>query len=110
MSQVEQLALTFPTCVLPACASPVDEAGQACPGCVEAFGPWLRVVEGPVMTPEEINARDEAIRAAVRAQVVRIVAPDPECRQNQTCWLCEERRTCTRTASGWECDTCGEVR
>lgn len=32
-----------------------------------------------------------------------------ERKSNQRCWLCEQRRTCTREQLGWECDTCREI-
>lgn len=35
---------------------------------------------------------------------------EPERKANQRCWLCEERRTCTKQAHGWECDVCLKIR
>jgi hypothetical protein len=42
----------------------------------------------------------------------RAVAPtrQTERKQNQTCWLCEQRRTCTQADHGWECDDCRQVQ
>ncbi len=34
----------------------------------------------------------------------------PQRKANQRCWLCEERRTCTKAERGWECGTCQQVR
>lgn len=106
-------------CVLPGCHTPMPTAGEPCPDCVTAFGSMLHRSEGPALTAEQIRERDDAAMAAVRAQQALASlrpqpvtpAPEqaPERKRNQTCWMCEERRTCTRTRDGWECDTCRQV-
>ena len=50
------------SCVLPGCRTPVVLVGDACDGCVEAFGPMLRIDRGGRrMTAEEIAERDRSI-------------------------------------------------
>lgn len=123
------------TCVLPGCPYPVALAGDVCEECLAVFGPMLQETDRPPLTAEQIEARDrgtadmyrlmahvaakmeaeaEAAAAAGVLALEDLPEPEPvdtrERKRNQTCWLCEERRTCTRTDSGWECDTCIEVR
>ena len=95
----------FPSCVLPGCDHPVTVVGEPCGGCVEAFGPMLREVDRPALTAAQITERDTAVAYAYRAQRDLV-----ERKANQRCWICEERHTCTRAPSGWECDACREVR
>jgi hypothetical protein len=89
-------------CVLPGCGNLVPELGEACSGCLEAFGSRLRFVPAPPPLSEEDQA-------AVAEFAARRQAPELERRANQRCWLCEERRTCIRTAAGWECPRCAAV-
>ena len=107
----------FPTCVLPGCHQVVAETGAVCAECVAVFGECLVFGDGPAMTEEHIEARDRDTAAVYRA-MLEIAAnpnpeprpePEPERKRNQTCWLCEERRTCTREPMGWECATCKEI-
>ncbi len=102
----------FGACVLPGCQNVVTEPTEPCADCVAAFGPMLRPTAAPI-TVGDVEARDTYVRDAYRKQ--REVAAGPlnaeqERKAMQLCWLCEERRTCTRTANGWECGTCGQVR
>lgn len=106
-----QLTL-MPACVLPGCRLPTEEVGHPCADCRALFaaepGGWRLVQHADVepMTETEIEERDEAVRAAQRAQYE---TPGVERKQNQRCWLCEQRRTCTRQPAGWECDECAEL-
>lgn len=107
----------FPTCVLPGCTQMVPETGGVCDECVEVFGECLAFGDGPGMTEEQIEARDKGTAELYRAMREIAANPIPEPRpepelerkRNQTCWLCEERRTCTQMPMGWECDTCKEI-
>lgn len=114
-----------PTCVLPGCTEPVAEQGAACQSCIDDWGPHLQASDGPAMTAEDQQARD---RATQKAYAIQLAGNDPEKiaavhahyaepataprsgapvgKANQRCWLCEERRTCTQEANGWECKTC----
>lgn len=113
-----------PTCVLPGCSNPVHEQGRPCEECVAAFGDYLRVGHGPGLTAEQQAARDaETMRgyamhtppiepppARRPPQAPARPAQEPERKQNQTCWMCERRRTCTKQEHGWECDECLTIR
>jgi hypothetical protein len=101
----------FADCVLPGCPHPVEDAGQACRSCREAFGDMLAPAQAEAMTAEDIAHRDHAVREAYAArrdtgQAEAAGETAAESRPNQRCWLCEERRTCTRRPGGWECRTC----
>jgi hypothetical protein len=51
------------------------------------------------------------VEAAVGRRLPTPKPPEePERKANQRCWMCEERRTCTKQANGWECDACREIR
>lgn len=54
-------------CVLPGCKPPVDEIGATCPGCVAAFGNWLRPAE-VLLTADQIRDRDAYVERAYHAQ------------------------------------------
>ena len=62
------LQLSFPQCVLPGCATHVDDYGDVCAGCVASFGPMLRTTDKPAMTAEEVADRDGQVHAAYAAQ------------------------------------------
>ncbi len=96
----------FADCVLPACNHPVIEAGEVCPDCRLAFGDLLRETEQPALTAEQIATRDADTRDAYAAMAR---GQEGEKRRNQQCWICEERRTCTRMSTGWECTTCAAI-
>ncbi|WP_256277792.1 hypothetical protein [Mycolicibacterium grossiae] len=55
-----------------------------------------------------LAGEDPARAAAVGAQPKR--EAEPERKANQRCWICEQRRTCTRQEHGWECDVCLKIR
>jgi hypothetical protein len=127
----------FATCPLPGCDTLVTDPTQPCQGCLAAFGDLLRCVD-TAQTSEQITAelaaRDAAVADMYRRRrelaaaahtgdpdaaglariesrlIARIPAADGDRKPNQTCWLCEERHTCTTTPQGWECDTCKQVR
>ena len=127
----------FATCPLPGCDHLVADATQPCDGCLAAFGNQLRRVQTEQTTEEiaaELATRDQAVHEMHRRRrelVAAAEAGDPDAarqarietraianlpvidgdrKPSQTCWLCEERHTCTKTPQGWECDTCQEVR
>lgn len=118
-------------CVLPGCRNSVSEQGLPCDECMAEFGSHLRATDGPRMTAESQAARDRETQHSYALQwaggnpasIAAAVAPCEGRREakagaddaldrkaNQRCWLCEERRTCTKQENGWECDTCGEIR
>lgn len=111
----EQVIREDAECVLPGCRERVDDVGQACADCIAAFGSYLVAVDREPMTTAAIAERD----AGTRELYVRMLTPTddppaPTRRQNQTCWLCEQRRACTLVDDRWECDACaatdGELR
>lgn len=119
--------VTGPRCILPGCGAPTTEQGMPCEDCAASFGCYLRQTEGPAMTAEAQARRDSethtayaallagedpARAAAVGAQRIAPAKPEgePERKANQRCWMCEQRRTCTKQADGWECDVCREIR
>jgi hypothetical protein len=106
VSQLDLLGLV-PRCVLPGCQALVDEWGRPCAECLSlttALGPLLRPVDRPPMTAEAIDERDAAVKAAYERQ--RAIERGEEKKPGQLCWLCERRRSCTKTPQGWECDEC----
>jgi hypothetical protein len=115
------------TCILPGCRNSVNDQGVPCSECMAEFGSHLRATDGPPMTAEAQADRDRetqhsyalqmagtnpALIAAAGAHYGSPPAASAETRErkaNQRCWLCEERRTCTKAERGWECDTCLDV-
>jgi hypothetical protein len=97
-------ARLFPECAVPGCRNPVEAIGHPCADCLEAFGPRLR--PGRPLTEEQITERDTGIKAAYAAMRALRIADGMEAKRNQMCWLCEQRRTCTKQERGWECDAC----
>lgn len=119
--------LAGPTCILPGCSNAVSEQGLPCDDCAAAFGGHLRQTDGPPMTAEAQARRDSETQATYavlfagadpalveaaggRLPAATPAAEPPERKANQRCWMCEERRTCTKQSRGWECDTCREIR
>lgn len=107
----------FATCALPGCNSPVVSWGEVCGGCQVDFNDYLRPArrDQPVLTEHDLEQRDLDVAAAHARQHGAPVSTEPrrvdhsgehERRANQRCWLCEQRRTCTRMPHGWECDHC----
>jgi hypothetical protein len=100
----------FATCVLPGCPDLVEAAGDPCPSCVAAFGTLLRQVpDAELLSAEQIAERDQAVQQHYRDRrtiPLPAGADDREWKPNQLCWLCEQRRLCTRTGQGWECRAC----
>jgi hypothetical protein len=108
------LVSLFATCALPGCPNPVVEWGQVCPDCVTACGPYLQPTrpDQPAITEAVLAERDLEVATAMR--LLRGVACGGRDatqirKQNQRCWLCEERHTCTQTGQGWECDRCRAI-
>jgi hypothetical protein len=97
----------FPECVLPGCKNLVEAIGHPCSDCLAAFGPdsLIQIRPGRPLTEDQIAERDDYTRAAYAAQR----ATGVEAKRNQTCWLCEQRRTCTKQEHGWECDACRRI-
>lgn len=114
------------SCILPGCTELAAEQGAAGHSCIDDWGPYLRAGAGPAMTAEEQGVRDSATR---RAYAMQLAGNDPKLiaavqaryadpptsdgggggpfgKANQRCWLCEQRRTCTREEHGWECKAC----
>ena len=102
--------LLFAACVLPGCTNLVEVVGQPCADCVAAFGGMLRATgreRDAAQIAAEIAERDAYVREAYQQQ--RAIAATPERKAMQVCWLCTERRTCTKVDSRWECDGCRET-
>lgn len=114
---------TGPRCILPGCGAPTSEQGRPCEDCAASFGGYLRQAGGPAMTVEAQARRDSETHTAYAALLAgedpaRAVAAgaqpkgevEPERKANQRCWICEQRRTCTKQDRGWECDDCLRIR
>jgi hypothetical protein len=107
----------FPQCVLPGCKNPVEQVGRPCADCARAFGgdSLIQLRVGQPMTAEKIAERDEGIKAAYAAMREVRIADGLEAKRNQICWLCHERRTCTKVPFGfgtelrWECAECRKI-
>ncbi|MCZ4553675.1 hypothetical protein [Gordonia rubripertincta] len=106
----------FARCVLPGCTHPADEQGHPCPDCSRAFTGYLHPAAARPVTEAEQHDRDEHIRAAQRAHLTVAAAAaaadttgEALTKPNQRCWLCDERRTCTRISGQWECRQCQTV-
>lgn len=106
----------FARCVLPGCANPVADQGHPCPDCERACAGFLRTsTDRAPLSAEQQTARDEQVRAAQRANADftrAIAAADPSAqitRANQRCWMCEQRRRCTRISGQWECRDCQTI-
>ncbi len=81
----------FTGCVLAGCSNIVAEDGELCSQCRHIFGDMIRLVS-------ERERAEQPRPAATGAQVLT--------RRNQRCWLCEQRRTCTRVGGQWACRDC----
>lgn len=113
--------LSLPTCVLPGCSTIVGDPTQPCDGCRVELGYWIRESDRPGPTQAEMDERDAQYRQVMsdRARLIaeREAAADRQIaieagelrRPGQTCWLCEERRSCTKVGGRWECDKCKEI-
>ncbi len=104
--QLAQLDL-FTPCAIPTCETPVIESGDVCPGCQDAFGHMLQT-RPPV--PREVSPQLEAAHTveipAGNTAIPTASTNDPDRKAKQTCWLCEERRTCQKVRGRWECRSC----
>ena len=103
-----QLAFDLPCCVLPGCQNSVSSPGEPCTDCIEQFGEYLAHDPSALpLTAEQIAERDASVVEVLTSR--RSVVVEVR-RRGQICWLCVERRTCTQTPHGWECDRCRVVR
>lgn len=111
----------FPDCAVPGCVNPTDTQGHPCPSCRTAFGDYLtHHKRGVPMTAEQQTARDTEVRAAysahraieAEADTARDLAIEAgtQAKPGQTCWICEQRRSCHRIDGRWECRDCQQVR
>lgn len=112
----EMTVSLFEVCALPGCRYPVTHPAEACASCRIAFGSLLRQTTEPVRDPVEVAAelkeRDDVVVSRYRERITTDVdeaARGPEQRRGQICWLCTERRTCTRQDAGWESRDCAAV-
>lgn len=104
--QLPQLDL-FTPCAVHACDFPVVEAEKVCAGCLDEFGDMLRPA-APCTPTQPEPAHSTGIPE--RNTPPRIAHPaEPHRKANQRCWLCEERRTCTKVHGQWECGDCMRV-
>ncbi|WP_288337391.1 hypothetical protein [uncultured Gordonia sp.] len=102
----------FPDCAVPGCVNPTDTQGHPCPSCRTAFGDYLtHHPHGVPMTAEQQTARDTEVRAAYTAHRAILAEADTtrlartlaieagaHAKPGQTCWICEQRRSCHRIA------------
>lgn len=96
-------------CGLPGCRETVAAAGEPCVGCIEAFGAYLVPSARSPISAAAIAERDAATRATYVAMLApATVSVEREWKQNQICWLCEQRHTCTLVNGRWECRHCRE--
>src|SRR6266487_1861752 len=92
----------FPTCTLPGCPNLTADPRRPCAECLTAFGDWLRPAAGPASEADfaaAVAERDAAVQAALaerRTLATHTTAglDHAEWKRGQTCWCCEERRTC----------------
>lgn len=89
----------FPSCPVAGCTNRVAAQGDPCNECRRAFGPMLR----------ENTDRPPMTAATQRHQRAAAIDAGQQTKPGQTCWLCEQRRTCTLTAGQWECATCVDI-
>jgi hypothetical protein len=79
-----------------------------------------QATDAPPVTEDVLAERDQAtasayldqLRAEIDAKTAKAhakAAAGPERKPMQVCWMCEERRTCTATPQGWECDRCSAI-
>jgi hypothetical protein len=105
----------FAPCPVAGCAGITETEGQPCTACQELFGDYLTRDRsgGRSMTSQQVSehkaATLETHRRMHTAPAPAQAPSGPERKQNQVCWICEERHTCTRMSAGWECDTCAQV-
>jgi len=101
----------FTVCPVPICTSPVDD-GQPCAECTTLIGEGLiRRVERP-MTLDDAR-RQLADDLAARNQRAAAQDAGDACKPGQTCWVCEERRTCRHDPEKpgeWICRDCEAVQ
>lgn len=108
----------FAHCPLPGCARLTDAQGQPCDDCRTAFGEMIAHTPGGApLTAADQAARDAETLAAYRSHAA-LTATEPsddteagegETRSNQRCWLCDQRRRCTRIDRRWECRDCATI-
>jgi hypothetical protein len=90
--------------------------GEPCEQCLALFdgshGGWRLQPARPdvdvkaAAVVEVDPVLEQKVAAKLRKAELARPAPEGEQRANQTCWLCEERRTCTKQPQGWECPEC----
>lgn len=107
-------------CIVQGCKNSTEREGQVCEDCQDAFaGYMVHNPDGRVSTAEEIAAGDAALANAYANQTIVEMAAtptgtgdrrEPERRRNQICWMCTQRRTCTKEEMGWECKDCRLIR
>ncbi|MCF3940704.1 hypothetical protein [Gordonia tangerina] len=95
----------FPRCALPGCANPTDAQGHPCSQCLRDFGGLLR--HNPA--GQALSATAEAARDRLAGQRDTDIDAGIQGKPGQICWLCDQRRTCTRVADRWECRTCRHI-
>ncbi|WP_299577536.1 hypothetical protein [uncultured Williamsia sp.] len=109
----------FARCPLPGCSRFTDVQGQPCDDCRKAFGEMIAHTPGGApLTAADQAARDAETLAAYSGHTAIIAAAVDQTgddadegvtRSNQLCWLCDQRRRCTRVDGRWECRDCATV-
>nr|WP_271209133.1 hypothetical protein [Rhodococcus wratislaviensis]GLK33591.1 hypothetical protein GCM10017611_04330 [Rhodococcus wratislaviensis] len=94
----------FTPCAVHACDFPVVEDEEVCTGCQDAFEDMLRPrpaapCVSPPFDPTHSAGNSEPNKTS------RTSSAD-EFTRAQRCWLCEQRRTCTKVRGRWECRGC----
>lgn len=115
--QAEALFEIAPCRFEPVCGGWVlVELGPVCGVCRTAFGSYLQPLPAapepdaaPAAASPETARWLTLLRSAGPATPTSETPEAPQERQNQRCWLCEERRTCIRTEQGWECRACRTI-
>lgn len=114
----------FAECVFPGCTNPADAHGHPCPTCLRECGDYLvRRPDGTPMTADQQPERDNRARDAdadqwailspaltARADRALNIEAGHQVKPGQTCWICEERRSCHRINGRWECRQCQQIQ
>ena len=111
--------ITLGLCPVGSCTE-LTVDGEPCEQCMALFdgshGGWRLqraridvVEEAPAAESRPVLEVDVKVAAKLRRAELARPAPEGERRANQVCWLCEQRRACTKQPQGWECAECQEL-
>lgn len=102
-------------CIVQGCTGHVEQLGDVCAECRTVFAGYITYnANGQRPTSDDIAAADDRLRRAHEQQATTENGATQHSaelrRRNQRCWLCTNRRTCTKKEGGWECNSCLEIR